>query len=101
MKKYLKNRMIEIWLVIILTLGIGILIAPIFIFRNRKGKKRVKRIKAKMYNDQNFLNKVRAARGINSISLDFDGESIEVPQGMIWFSKYSKKSLSQILNVQN
>ena len=35
------------------------------------------------------------------ISLDFDGESIEVPQGMIWFSKYSKKSLSQILNVQN
>lgn len=101
MKKYLKNRMIEIWLVIILTLGIGILIAPIFIFRYRKGKKRVKRIKAKMYNDQNFLNKVRAARGFNSISIDFDGESIEVPQGMIWFSKYSKKSLSQILNVQN
>ena len=54
-----------------------------------------------MYNDQNFLNKVRAARGFNSISIDFDGESIEVPQGMIWFSKYSKKSLSQILNVQN
>ena len=98
MKKYLKNRMIEIWLVIILTFGIGILIAPIFIFRYRKGKKRVKRIKSKMYNDKIFLNKVRAAHGFNSVSVDFDGESIEVPQGFIWFSKYSKKSLCAILN---
>ena len=101
MKKYLNNRMIEIWLIIILTFGIGILISPIFIYRYRKGKKRVKSIKAKMYNDQNFLNKVRAAQGFNTVSVDFDGESIEVPQGFIWFSKYSKKSLCQILNVQN
>ena len=101
MKKHLNNRMLEGWLTIILTFGIGILISPIFIYRYRKGKKRVKSIKAKMYNDQNFLNKVRAAQGFNTVAVDFDGESIEVPQGFIWFSKYSKKSLCQILNVQN
>jgi uncharacterized protein YprB with RNaseH-like and TPR domain len=101
MKKYINNRMIEIWLIIILTIGIGILISPIFIYRYRKGKKRVKSIKAKMYNDQNFLNKIRATRGWNWFSVDFNGESFEVPQGFIWFSKYSKKTLCQILNVQN
>jgi len=101
MKKYLNNRMIEGWLTIILTFGIGIIFSPIFIYRYRKGKKRVKSIKAKMYNDQNFLNKVRAAQGFNTVAVDFDGESIEVPQGFIWFSKYSKKSLCQILNAQN
>lgn len=97
-KGYLRNRMIEIWLIIILTFGLGILIAPIFILRYRKGKKRVNLIKTKMNNDPLFLGKVRAARGFNTVSVDFDGESIEIPQGFIWASKYSKKSLSQILN---
>ena len=101
MNGYLNNRMIEGWLFIILTFGIGIILSPIFIYRYRKGKKRVKSIKAKMFNEPSFLNKVRAARGFNSVSIDFDGESIEVPQGLIWISKYSKKSLCEILNAQN
>ena len=57
--------------------------------------------KLEMYNDQNFLNKVNSARGFNTVSVDFNGESIEIPQGFIWYSKYSKKSLCQILNTQN
>jgi hypothetical protein len=104
LNKFVSNRMVDIWLAIILTLGLAIIIFPILIwliYRYIKGKKRIAVLKAQMYNDPSFLNKVYAAETFNSIVIDLNGTSIEIPQLYIWFSKYSKKELVRIINNNN
>ena len=101
MNKYVTNRMIDIWLTIILTLGLAVIIFPILIwliYRYIKGKKRIEILKAHMYNDPSFLNKVNAAKTFNSIVVDINGTLLEIPQFYFWLSKYSKKELVDLLN---
>ena len=96
--------MMDIWLTIILTIGLAVIIFPILIwliYRYIKAKKRMEVLKAQMYNDPSFLSKVYAAKTFNSIAIDINGTSIEIPQLYIWFSKYSKKELVRILNNNN
>jgi hypothetical protein len=104
MNKYVTNRMVDIWITIIFTLGLAIIIFPILIwliYRYVKGKKRIETLKAQMYNDPSFLNKVHATETYNSIVIVINGTSIEIPHLYIWFSKYSKEELVKTLNNNN
>jgi hypothetical protein len=104
LNKYSQNRMVDIWLTIILTLGLAILIFPILIwliYRYVKAKKQIKIIKAQIFNDTIFLTKVHAASTFNSLVIDLDGQSIEIPHVYFLFSKYSKKELVKLINNNN
>jgi TM2 domain-containing membrane protein YozV len=101
MNKYVTNKMTDIWLTIILTLGLALLIFPILIwliYRYIKEKKRIAILKDQIYNDPSFLDKVHAAETFNSIVVDINGTSLEIPQLYFWLSKYSKKELVELLN---
>jgi len=84
--------------VTIFTLGLFLPILLICWYVKRKRNKKVTRLRETILNKHDIYNRIRAARGFNSVSVDFDGESLEVPQGYIWFSKYNKRSLCQLLN---
>lgn len=104
LNKYVANRMVDIWLTIILTLGLAILIFPILIwliYRYVKAKNQIKNIKEQIINDPYFSTKVHAASTFNSLVIDLDGQSIEIPHVYFLFSKYSKKELVKIINNNN
>lgn len=104
MKQYVTNRMVDIWLTIILTLGLAVIIFPILIwviYRYIKAKKKMENLKDQISNNPNLLIKVHAAETFNSVAVDLNGTSLEIPQLYIWFSKYSKNQLVEILNNQS
>ena len=101
MNKYVTNKMVDIWLTIIFTLGLAVLIFPILIwliYRYTKGKKQIDILKAQIYNDPSLINNVHAAETDNSIVVNISEMSLEIPQLYIWLSKYSKKELVALLN---
>ncbi len=99
--KYVSNRMLDIWLTIILSLGLAILFFPILIwliYRYFKAKKKMKDLRNQINHDSNLLEKIHVVPTFNSIVVHINGTSIEIPQLYLWFSKYSKKELVRILN---
>jgi hypothetical protein len=101
MNKFVSNRMVDIWLTIILTLGLAIIFFPILIwliYRYIKAKKIIANMRVQMSLDQEFFNKVHAAKTINSLVLDFNGTSLEIPHVYFLFSKYSKDKLVSLIN---
>ncbi len=114
LNKYVTNKMVDIWLTVILTLGLAVLIFPILlwlIYRYVKAKKEVKRLKEKLNSDPRNFKKVEGSIGYgysvnfgsveNSTVLLIDGKEFDIPQLYIWFSKYkTKERLAEILNSQ-
>lgn len=112
MDKYVTNKFVDIWLTIILTLGLAIIIFPILlwlVYKYIKAKKKIKILKSELNNSPETFSKVKAVIGFgntrigvkvaNSVELDIDGELFDIPQLYIWFSKYkTKESLLEILN---
>ncbi len=104
MDKFIINRMVDIWLTIILTLGLAVLIFPILIwliYRYINGKKKIEILKAQINSDPHFISIIHAVQTRNSIVVDLNGTSLEIPQLYIWLSKYTKNELVKILNGNN
>lgn len=112
--KYVKNKMLDIWLTIIFTFGLAVIIFPILIwliYRYIKAKKQMDLLKEQLSNNPMLFDQVRAGFGYgfsrmagtveNSVNVDINGTIIVVPQVFIWFSKYSsKQGLVDALNSQ-
>lgn len=102
--KFVSNRLLDIWLTIILTLGLAIIIFPILIwliYRYSKAKKQVAFLISEMHNDPFFVEKIRATETVNSIIIEVHGSYMEIPQVYLWFSKYSKTKLVELLSDTN
>lgn len=112
MDKYVTNKMVDLWLTIIFTMGLAVIIFPILIwliYRYNKAKKQIALLKMQLYSHPELLQQVRAGFGYsfsrfvgnvdNSVVVDINGMVMEVPQLFIWFSKYkSKEALVDVLN---
>ena len=110
--KFVLNRKVDIWLTVILTLGLALIFFPIFIwllYRHSKAKKQVKALMDDLNNNLEKFNQMDTNYGFsfnrdgeqvsNSVCLNIDDESFDVPQLYIWFSKYkSKERLAEVLN---
>ena len=99
--KYVSNRMVDIWLTIFLTLGLAIIIFPILIwlvYRYTKTKKQVKNLRNQLKDTPDMLDKIHAVSTYNSVIVQINGISMQIPQLYLWFSKYSKKDLIKLLN---
>ena len=112
MNKYVTNKMVDLFLTIIMTLGLALIIFPIFfwlIYRWYKAKKEMNiLIKELNQNPENFK-KVYSSIGFgynrdgekisNSLELHIGDKTYDIPQLYIWISKYkTKENLSKILN---
>lgn len=104
MDKYVKNKMLDIWLTVIFTFGLAVLIFPILIwliYRYNKAKKQIALLKEQISKNPALLDQIKAGFGYgfsrvagtveNSVVVDINGAVLEVPQVFIWFSKYSSK----------
>lgn len=112
MNKYVTNRKVDIWLTIILTLGLAVIIFPILIwliYRYNKAKKEVKILREELNNNPKDFKKVYADFGFsftrdgekksNSVEIYLNDKVYDIPQLYIWFSKYkTKERLAEILN---
>jgi hypothetical protein len=112
LNKYLLNKMVDIWLTVILTLGLALIIFPIFgylIYKYYKAKKEVRLLKEELSNNPDSFDSVYASIGYgytrlgdkvaNSVDIYMNGMVMDVPQLYVWFSKYkSKEKLAEVLN---
>ncbi len=110
--KYVTNKMVDIWLTIILTLGLAVIIFPILIwliYRYFKAKSEMKILKEELNSNPKNFNKVYATIGhgykrdgekiANSVEIYINNKLYDIPQLYIWFSKYkTKERLAEILN---
>ena len=114
LNKYVTNKMIDIWLAIIFTLGLVVIIFPILIwliYRYYKAKKEIKKLIQELNHNPDYFRKVYANFGygytrtghkiINSIEIYINDKLFDIPQIYIWMSKYKTKGrLAEILNQQ-
>jgi hypothetical protein len=113
--KYVTNRMVDIWIAIILTFGLVILIFPILfwlIYRYYRAKMNMNVLKNELNNNPEKFKKVYATFGHgynregdkikNSVEIYINDKLYDIPQLYIWFSKYkTKERFAEVLNENN
>lgn len=112
MRMFVRQKSVDIWLTCLLTLGLAILIFPIFLwllYRYFKAKREMEEIQQQLLQNPEMYNQIEAFIGLNQtrygqqiancILLDIAGKRLEIPQAYIHLSKYGKKEiLVDVLN---
>jgi|688.fasta_scaffold257898_4 hypothetical protein len=110
MNAYVKNKKVDIWLTIILTIGLAILIFPILIwliYRYANAKKKMDRLKVELVNNPSLYDTIFIGYGVgytrtgaeveNTLVIEINNQRIDIPNLYFWLSSHSKSEIVQAL----